>query len=146
MNLKLLFSLLALVGGMAIAFQAQINGGLGKKVGAIEGALISFLIGSLTLLLVVIFFGKGNLSAATTVPKWQLLGGVLGAVYVFIMVFTVPKIGVAPTLVAVIAGQLVIGAIIDHFGLLGGTQIPIDGRKIIAILLLFVSLFLFNKK
>jgi len=146
MKLKLLFSLIALIGGMAIAFQAQINGGLGKKVGAMEGALISFLIGSLTLLLVVIFFGKGNLAASATVPKWQLLGGVLGAIYVFIMVFTVPKIGVAPTLVAVIAGQLVIGAIIDHFGLLGGTQIPIDSKKIIALLLLFVSLFLFNKK
>ncbi|WP_163099894.1 DMT family transporter [Peribacillus alkalitolerans] len=144
--MKFIFPILALLGGFAVAFQAQINGGLGKKVGAIEGAFISFLIGTVLLFLLVLFFGKGNFLAVQSVPKWQLLGGLLGAFYVTVMVFVVPKIGVAPTLIAVIAGQIIIGAILDHFGLFGGVKIPIDGKKLTAIILLFVSLYLFNHK
>ncbi len=36
MWLKLLFPMLALIAGMAVAVQGQINGGLGKKIGVIE--------------------------------------------------------------------------------------------------------------
>ncbi|CAH0345331.1 DMT family transporter [Bacillus sp. CECT 9360] len=144
--MKIIFPLLALAGGMAVAFQAQINGGLGKKVGAIEGSFISFVIGTLVLFFAVLFLGKGNILAVSSVPKWQLIGGILGAFYVFVMVLVVPKIGVAPAMVAVIAGQILIGAIIDHFGLLGGVRVPIDVKKSTAILLLFVSLYLYNHK
>jgi transporter family-2 protein len=143
---KILFPLLALIGGLAVAVQAQINGGLGKKVGAIEGSFISFVVGTLALFFVVLFFGKGNLLEVASVPKWQLIGGLLGAFYVFVMVLVVPKIGVASTMVAVVAGQILIGAIIDHFGLFGGVKAPIDVKKLAAILLLFCSLYLYNHK
>lgn len=144
--MKWIFPMLSFVGGVAIAIQAQINGGLGKKTGALEGAFISFFIGALALFFLVLFFGKGNLGAVFSVPKWQLIGGLLGAFYVGVMVLVVPKIGVAAVMVSVIAGQLIFGAIIDHFGLFGGKPIPIDLKKIIAIVLLFGSLVLFNKK
>ena len=144
--MKMLFPLLAIIGGIAVAIQGQINGGLGKKVGVLEASFVSFSIGTLALLFSVLFFGKGNLLAITTVPKWQLIGGFLGVIYIIIAIFTVPKIGVAPTLVAVIAGQIIMGAIIDHFGLFGGTRNPIDMKKIAAIMLLFISLYLFNHK
>jgi bacterial/archaeal transporter family-2 protein len=144
--MKILFPFLALIGGIAVAIQAQINGGLGKKVGVFEAAFVSFAIGTLALFFIVLFFGKGNLLAVTTVPKWQLFGGFLGVIYLIVSVFSIPKIGVAPTLVAVIAGQMVMGAIIDHYGLFGGTRIPIDVKKITALVLLFISLYLFNQK
>ena len=143
---KLIFPLLAMIGGMALATQGQVNGGLGKKVGVIEGSFISFSIGTLALLFILLFFGSGNILALSTVPKWQLTGGLLGAFFVVIQVFVVPKIGVSASLMAVIAGQIILGAIIDHFGLFGGNRFPIDKQKMIAILLLFVSLYLYNRK
>lgn len=144
--MKVLFPVLAIIGGIAVAIQGQVNGMLGKKAGVFEGAFISFAVGTIALFFTVLFFGKGNLSVVATVPKWQLIGGLLGVVYLSIAVFSVPKIGVAPTLVAVIAGQIIMGAIIDHFGLFGGMQIPLDLKKMVAIGLLFVSLYLFNHK
>ncbi|PLR77507.1 hypothetical protein CU633_10240 [Bacillus sp. V3-13] len=144
--MKWIFPVLSFIGGVAVAFQAQINGGLGKKAGALEGAFISFAIGTLALFFLVLFFGKGNLGVVFSVPKWQLVGGLLGAVYVSVMILVVPHIGVAPALIAVIAGQLIFGVIIDHFGWFGGTPIPINFKKIVAIFLLFGSLFLFNSK
>ncbi len=143
--IKLVVALLATIGGAAVAVQSKVNGGLGKQVGLIEGSFISFLIGTLVLFFFIIFFGKGNLFAITEVPKWQLIGGILGAIYVSILIFSVNKIGVTSTLMAVVLGQIIIGAMIDHFGFFGGETYPITGNKIIAILLLIFSLYLFNK-
>lgn len=144
--MKLIFPLLALIGGMAVALQSQINGGLGKKVGVIEGSFISFFVGTMALLFILLFFGNGNISAISTVPKWQLIGGLLGAFFVIVQVIVVPKIGVSATLLAVIVGQILIGAIIDHFGLFGGNRFPLDMKKLLALLLLLFSLFLYFKK
>ncbi|MFJ8237804.1 DMT family transporter [Ureibacillus sp. NPDC094379] len=146
MILKIMLPLLAVVAGMVMAIQGQVNGGLGKKVGVLEGSFISFSIGTIALLLCLIFFGNGNISAISSVPKWQLTGGLLGAFYVLVMVFVVPKIGVSAALMAVIAGQIILGAIIDHFGFFGGNRFPIDKQKVIAIVLLFAALYLYNKK
>jgi transporter family-2 protein len=146
MIVKILFPLLAVIGGMALAVQGQINGGLGRKVGVIEGAFISFAIGTLALLFILLFFGNGNLSAFGTVPKWQLLGGLLGAFFVIVQVLVVPKIGVSASLIAVIVGQIILGAVIDHFGLFGGNRFPIDKQKMLALVLLLASLFLYIKK
>ncbi|HWO78221.1 MAG TPA: DMT family transporter [Bacillus sp. (in: firmicutes)] len=142
---KIVLLLLAVMGGAAVAMQSQVNGGLGRKIGVLEGSFISFLVGTLILFFAVLFFGKGNLLATFEVPNWQLIGGLLGALYVAITIFAVPKIGVASTLIAVVAGQIVVGAIIDHFGLFGGTRIPIDLTKLFAICLLFAAIYLFNK-
>lgn len=145
-RMKLLLPFLAWLSGAAIAIQGQINGGLGKKVGVLEASFISFGVGTLALFFMVLFFGSGDLLAVLTVPKWQLIGGFLGVFFVIVSVFVVPKIGVATTLIAVIAGQIILGVIIDYFGLFGGQRIPLDVKKIIAIVLLFTSLYLFNHK
>lgn len=144
--MKILFPLLAIIGGIAVAIQGQINGGLGKKVGVFEASFVSFAIGTLALLFAVLFFGKGNLLVLSTVPKWQLFGGLLGVIYLTISIFVIPKIGVAATFASIIAGQIIMGAIIDHFGLFGGVRTPIDIQKIGAIMLLFISLYLFNRR
>ncbi len=77
--MKWVWMLLALTAGMAVSVQAGVNGGLGKRVGVLEGAFISFLIGTVVLFLVQLFLGKGELLAMFSVPKWQLTGGILGA-------------------------------------------------------------------
>jgi len=144
--MKWLWMILALAAGMAVSIQAGVNGGLGRRVGVLEGSFVSFLIGTIVLFLVQLFFGKGELLAMFAVPKWQLTGGILGAFYVFVMVLIVPKIGVANSLMAVIAGQLVMSSIVDHFGLFGGQRIPFDLTRLAAMGLLFLALWLFFRK
>lgn len=146
MWLKLLFPMLALIAGMAVAVQGQINGGLGKKIGVIEGAFFSFALGTLVLLFVLIFFGNGHISSVSSVPKWQLIGGILGAFFVIVQVLVVPKIGVSTTLLAVIVGQIILSVVIDHFGLFGAERRPVDMNKLAAVVLMFIALYLYNKK
>jgi bacterial/archaeal transporter family-2 protein len=141
----MIYSLLALAGGIAVGIQAAVNGGLGKKVGTMEASFISFFIGTAALFFVVLFWGKGNMLEISEVPKGQLIGGLLGAFYIFVMVLVAPKIGVVAMLMAVIVGQLLVGSIIDHFGLFGGEKYPLEPKKIIALGLMFVAVYLFNK-
>jgi len=137
---------LAMLGGVCVGLQAAINGQLGKKIGSLEGAFVSFAVGTLSLLLVMIFFGKGNVLSVMNLPKWQLTGGLLGAVYVVVSVLAVPKIGVATTLMAVVSGQLLMSAIIDHYGLISGQQIPFDWKRALALILMAAALYLFTKR
>lgn len=143
--IKFIVAFLALIGGSAIAIQSQINAGLSKKVGVLEGATISFAIGALALFLLALFFGKGNFLTVFTVPKWQLIGGLLGASFIVINIFSVNLIGVASTFMAVVIGQMVAGAVIDQFGLFGGATYPLNHTKLIALALMFVGIYLFNK-
>ena len=66
MLVNYLFSLLALLAGAGVAIQSQINGELGKRVGPLESSLISFTIGTITLFVLVLLFGKGGIPVSYT--------------------------------------------------------------------------------
>ena len=143
--MKLIIAFLALIGGSAVAIQSQINALFSKKVGVLESATVSFMVGALALFFLAFFFGKGNFLNVFTVPKWQLIGGLLGAFFIVINIYSVNLIGVAATFMAVIIGQIFVGAIIDHFGLFGGVTYPMNLAKFIALALMFAGIYLFNK-
>lgn len=138
--------ILVFFGGIGVAVQSGINGGLGKKIGVLEGGFVSFLIGTVTLFLVMLFFGKGNVLEALNVPKWQLIGGLLGAFFVSSMVLAVPRIGVGSALFTVIVAQLLASSMIDHFGWLGMKQIPLDGQRLVGLGLMIIAIIIYTKK
>ncbi len=72
---------------------------------------------------------KRKLSYAVEAPKWSLLGGVLGVVYLTSIVISVPFVGVGLTMVAVIIGQLIMSMIIEHYGWLGDKKTRINKEK-----------------
>lgn len=138
--------LLVLIAGAATSIQASANGALGKKTGIIEAALISFTTGTLFLLIIYLFNKKGNLLQALDVPKWNLIGGILGATYIMIMVTAVPRIGLAAAVITLIGGQILFSTLIDHFGWFGIPSYPINLKRVVAILLMFISVYMFYKK
>lgn len=138
--------LLAVLGGVAVSTQAGVNGALGKNIGVIEAALVSFLVGTGALLIATLAFGRGSVSAALTVPRWQLVGGLIGAFYVFTIVLAAPRLGVTSTIVAVITGQLLAGALIDHFSVVPGRHVPLDRYRLLGLALMAAALFLFYRK
>ena len=92
--------------------QSPINAQLSRSVGVLEGSFLSFLGGTLVLGIAVLLFGKGHVGGVFGVPAWQLVGGLLGATVVFNTILCVPHIGVLPTLMAMILGNLIMGCII----------------------------------
>ncbi|WP_044895312.1 DMT family transporter [Bacillus alveayuensis] len=139
--MKWLYIILALLGGIMTGIQAPINGSLGKKIGSFEGAFTSFFVGTLFLTFLVLFFGKGQMTLLFQVPKWNLLGGLLGALFVTFMIISVPNIGVVLTIFAAIIGQMLISIIIDHFGLFGVQKIPVNINRLLGLVFMLAALF-----
>jgi len=140
-----IFLMLAMA-GIAVAFQAGVNGALGKQIGTIEASFTSFAVGIVFIFVAMMVFGKGNILLVKNVPVWQLTGGILGAIYVMTSVLMVPKIGIGNVLMLLIIAQLSTSAVIDHFGIFTGIPIPINWKKIAALGLMFSALWLFYRK
>ncbi|PPA69604.1 DMT family transporter [Jeotgalibacillus proteolyticus] len=134
--------LAALLGGAALSLEGAIYGELGKTIGKLETSFYNFFVGSIILAVLWLFFGKGRLSYTLEAPKWKLLGGVLGVVYLTTIVISVPFVGVGITMVAVIIGQLAMSIIIEHYGWLGSQVAKINKEKILAVISMIIALVL----
>jgi transporter family-2 protein len=136
--------LLAVAAGCFVGLQAPVNARLGRQVGSLQAATISFTIGTLALVLVA-SLSSGGLSGigdATKVPWWALIGGVLGAFYVTVALVTVRTLGLSSLTAIVVTGQLTIAVVVDRFGLLGIAKQQIGASRIVGLVLLVVGVVL----
>lgn len=137
--------LFTLIGGITLSAQSSINGTFSRKAGTIETTFLTFLTGTMFLTIFILFFGSGNLLGILEAPKWQLSAAFLGTMYLLLTVMAVPRIGVIATSIAGIAGQLVIGVIIDHFGWFNSLVIELDVKRTFALFFMFISLYFIYK-
>jgi bacterial/archaeal transporter family-2 protein len=134
--------LTAVAGGL-IALQAPINAGLGKATGNLPAALVSFLIGTAALAAIVILTGKaGGLSSTFDVSWYYLLGGLLGAIYVFNALVAVAVIGAGGVAAATIFAQLTASVAIDRLGLFGLDEVPLTPERVLGVVLLLAGTIL----
>ena len=137
--------LFTLIGGITLSAQSSINGTFSRKAGTIETTFLTFLTGTMFLTIFIIFFGRGNVLGILEAPAWQLSAAFLGTMYLLLTVLTVPRIGVIATNISGIAGQLVIGVLIDHFGWFNSLVIEIDSKRVLAILFMIIALYFIYK-
>ena len=132
------------LGGVAIAVQAPINAALGRGLGgAVPAAAVSFGFGFLVLLAVSLVQGQGAAYLKLgQVPVWTLVGGVLGAWYVFSAVWGVATLGVVTLVAALILGQMAAAMVIDATGALGMAVREITPTRIAAAGLVMAGLLL----
>jgi bacterial/archaeal transporter family-2 protein len=130
--------------GVLVGMQAPINGRLGRSVGSLQAASVSFVVGTVALLAIVAFApgGLGGFSHVGRAPWWAFVGGLLGATYVTVAILTVRTLGASGLTAAVITGQLAISVAIDRFGLLGIARQPIAVHRIVGLALLVVGVAL----
>jgi transporter family-2 protein len=136
--------LLAVAAGCFVGLQAPVNARLGREVGNLQAAAISFTVGTLALVLVA-SLSNGGLSAVTNTtrsPWWSLIGGLLGAFYVTVALVTVRTLGLSSLTAIVVTGQLAIAVVVDRFGLLGIAKQRIDAPRIVGLLLLLAGVVL----
>lgn len=132
--------LLTAVAGGLIALQAPINAGLGKATGNLPAALVSFSIGTAALATIVVLSGKaGGLSGSFDVSWYYLLGGLLGAIYVFNALIAVSAIGAGGVAAATIFGQLTASVAIDRLGLFGLDEVPLSPERVLGVGLLLAG-------
>ena len=135
--------LTACVGGL-IALQAPINSGLGKAVGSLPAATVSFTIGtaSLVLITLVVGGGFGDLGEGRHLSWYYLTGGVLGAIYVTTALLAVRELGAGGVTAATIAGQLTLSLVMDRLGVLGLDERALTPDRLLGVALLAGGTFL----
>jgi bacterial/archaeal transporter family-2 protein len=140
--------LLATAAGCFVGLQAPINARLGRHLGSLQAATVSFLVGTLALILVA-SLSSGGLSGIGNVgkaPWWALIGGLLGAFYVTVALVTVRTLGLSALTAIVVTGQLVVAVVVDRFGLLGLSKQHIGAPRIVGLVLLLVGVVLVVRK
>jgi transporter family-2 protein len=140
--------LLGVGAGALVGMQAPVNARLGRAVGGVQAASISFLVGAVALLAAVSLArgGFAGYAKAGGVPWWAFVGGLLGAVYVTIAILTVRTLGASSLTAVVITGQLVISVAIDRFGLFGIERQSIGAPRILGLVLLVIGVALVVRK
>jgi bacterial/archaeal transporter family-2 protein len=78
----------------------------------------------------------GGVRAALHEPAWLWVGGLMSIYIILAITVGPPRIGVAATIGIVIAGNLVMAALIDQYGLLGQDQVAITWYRLLGLALL----------
>src|SRR3954454_22675929 len=133
--------LLTVLAGLAGSVQVAVMGRFGGRIGVVEAPTFSTAIqlGLSLAILLVARSGFGGLGGAFRTPAWMWLGGLMGLTVVFSITFAQPRIGATATIGILIAGQLVMGALIDRYGWFGVDQISLSPARMIGIVLLGIG-------
>ncbi|MBA3842150.1 MAG: DMT family transporter [Actinobacteria bacterium] len=132
---------LTILAGLAGSIQVAVMGRFGGRIGVIEALTFSTAVqlALSVLILVSVRAGFGGLGGVARTPAWMWLGGVMGLTVVGTITFAQPRIGATATIGILIAGQLVMGAVIDRFGLFGVDRIDISAPRAAGIVLLGIG-------
>lgn len=117
--------LMGLLGGIAVGLQNPLAALMGRRMGFLESAFVIHLGGAILAGVPLLLTGGGGLGRWREVPWYALWAGGLGVVLVSAVSYIVPRIGIASAVSLIVATQLGVGVVLDHYGLLG-----LDGRAL----------------
>jgi transporter family-2 protein len=138
--------LVAVLAGACIALQGAVNTELSQHVGQVRAVAFSISVSFLILALIISLRpGPGSFAGLRATPQWAFIGGVLGVLILTATIVAVPRIGVAATTGAIVAGQVVVSAIVDRFGLLGMTMRPLTPARLAGLVLVVVAVALVTR-
>jgi len=129
---------LAIASGLVASAQVAVMSRLGERVGVLEALGFATLLSAVLALVALLLVRRSaaGYERAVHQPWWMLLGGVMGLLIIFTITYAGPRIGTAATVGILIAGQLVMGAAIDRWGLFGSARIALHWPRLLGIVLL----------
>jgi len=136
-----LIILVGLIGGMTIGVQSPMASTISQRLGMLESIFIVHAGGALAVLIPLIVFGN-RLREWRSVPWYTLGAGAFGLIVISSMSYMIPRIGIAGALITLLAGQLLVGTLLDHFGWLGVTQRVMDLPRIIGLAVVMAGVWL----
>jgi bacterial/archaeal transporter family-2 protein len=143
MSTTLLVVIVGLLGGIAVGLQGPLASMVTQKLGTLESIFIIHIGGAIAgLTLLILLKGGGNLASWRSVPWYALVAGVLGLAMIGAIGFMIPRVGVSASVVIVVAGQILVSAILDHYGLLGADIRRLDLSRILGLAVVFAGVWL----
>lgn len=143
--------LLGIAVGMLVPLQTSVNSRLsGFTRSLLLASFYSFLTGTLVLLIINLAVNPEKLAPSFIFSHdfsyiW-FTGGLLGVVYLTGNIILLPKIGAALTVIMTVAGQMVIGLMVDTFGWFGAPMQPLGLFRILGISIMIAGIIFMNYK
>ena len=134
--------IIAAIGGITVAVQAQFMGLIDKQLGTLESVFITYGSGGLIVGLVMLLTRGGNLADWQTVPWYALFAGVLGLVIVGSIGYSTARLGLVTAMTVIVTAQFIAGAVVDHFGVLGADLRPLDLTRLSGMGLMLLGTWL----
>ncbi|EGQ2801413.1 DMT family transporter [Staphylococcus pseudintermedius] len=138
--------------GMIIGFtppiQTAINSHLGQTLHSpFFASLVSFTVGASALIILTLMLHRHVKIHATSeqhgpLKWWHFVGGALGVIFVTTNIILTPVIGVTFTLITVMVGQIIMGLLIDHFGLFGVPHRHITKQRLLGFMLIIIAIII----
>lgn len=135
---------IAVATGLVIPLQGRINGALGAKLDdGIAAAVVSFTTGLLLISAISFATPRGRAGLRRIIPavrnrsfpRFYVMAGAIGALFVFAQSFTVALLGVALFTVAAVTGQTLSGLLVDRMGIGPGGKRAITGVRVVGSVL-----------
>jgi transporter family-2 protein len=141
--------LLTIFLGVILAVHLAMNGKVGSVLNNPRvGNGLFWCIGALAAVLIgATGWQTGALQPLKQVHPVLLTAGVLGACLVFAIAWLIPQVGAGPVMITLLAGQVIGGLIMSHFGWLGSPIQPITLMKVLGVLVMIggVTLATYSK-
>jgi len=146
-NFFWLLLLMAFISGAVMPLQAGINGQLAREISStLAAATISFIIGTIALLLLMLFQRENlNLGGLKNLAWWHWSGGLMGAFFVFTAALAAPRIGALLFMALVLAGQMSSALLLDHQGWVGFRTALISPGKILGLACIILGVWLIRR-
>ena len=145
--MSIVYPVIAFIAGAGMSVQTAINSRLSDGIGSqpIIASLMSFVVGLVCLLVLSFFCSDWQVATEnmSSQSAWRWLGGAIGAVIVFSSVILAQKLGVANTMFIFVTGQLVMGMLIDSYGLIQMPTYPLHWWKVAGMSIMLIGLVLF---
>lgn len=138
----LLIILVGLIGGIAVGLQGPMASMISQRLGIFESVFIVHIGGALIALLPMLFNGGGKLAQWKELPWYTLVAGAFGLLVIGAISYMIPRVGVAAAIISIVAGQLLVSTILDHFGLLGAMGRPLDLTRAMGLAVVLLGVWL----
>lgn len=112
-------------------------GELGERVGIVPAVAFSALV-TVVIAFTALLVSRRSLRGVGDVleqPAWLWIGGALSVFIILAITVGPPRIGTTASLGLVVAGTLVMGTIIDRFGLFGLDRIAVTWPRVLGLVL-----------
>ncbi|HEX6269837.1 MAG TPA: DMT family transporter [Anaerolineales bacterium] len=138
----LLILLIGLVGGVAVGLQAPMASMISQRLGLFESVFIVHLGGAAVAFIPLLIHGGGRLGQWRNLPWYTLAAGIFGLIVIGAISYIIPRVGIAAAIITIIAGQLFVSTILDHFGLLGAAGKSLDATRVIGLAVILLGVWL----
>lgn len=140
-----LIIVIGLIGGAAVGLQSPLAGSMAQRIGGTASSLVMHFSGAVFSAILLFLRGGERIREWKTLPWYMLTAGIFGVILYQTIAVTLPRLGSTMMIVLIIIGQLVLGVIVDHFGLLGVVQRPLDLPRVLGVFALILGGYLISK-